>query len=346
MEEKEIKQMIDDAFGQVEDVVKTAMDEALAAKAEQEEVSDEQPETEPVEDEQPADEETEDDEESQQDDIQESVKRLDCRFMLRDKLDEAKLDTAHRDLVNGLFTGKVFKETELVKAIKSAKEAQANSDTTGRVTEASGQRGRVEGGLSPEEKAEIEFMRLVMGTSTFKALEHNEEDFVKDRIKEGRAYKSWVNAGKPNSGNYRRVGDLVYDLYGFDPLLDNRALEASTTTTLSTIVKNTVNIWTAADYSLQHRWYENVVTVEEVETIDTSTLARLYGTAELSVVNEGAAYTELGLEDEEETATFVKRGNYIGITLEKGVLEQIGFSMLLWALSLELCTNAYIQGYE
>jgi hypothetical protein len=60
-----------------------------------------------------------------------------------------------------------------------------------------------------------------------------------------------------------------------------------------------------------------------VDTIDDATLARVYGVDSLPVVPEGAAYTELALEDEEETATFVKKGGYIGVTLETIMRDKI-----------------------
>ncbi len=42
----------------------------------------------------------------------------------------------------------------------------------------------------------------------------------------------------------------------------------------------------------------------------------LGGVGELPTVAEGAAYTEMTWDDQTETATFVKKGGYLGITLE------------------------------
>jgi hypothetical protein len=42
----------------------------------------------------------------------------------------------------------------------------------------------------------------------------------------------------------------------------------------------------------------------------------LGGVGELPTVAEGAAYTEMSWDDQTETATFVKKGGYLGITLE------------------------------
>ena len=40
------------------------------------------------------------------------------------------------------------------------------------------------------------------------------------------------------------------------------------------------------------------------------------GIGNLPTVSEGAAYTELTVDDEKETAAFAKKGGYVGITLE------------------------------
>jgi len=85
---------------------------------------------------------------------------------------------------------------------------------------------------------------------------------------------------------------------------------------MTSIVKNALNVMLANDYAQRHRWWEPIVRTEEVDTIDQATLVRTYGLNTLDVVNEGQAYTELTWADEEETAAFVKKGNYAGVTLE------------------------------
>lgn len=328
MDPKELEQAVDDLLAQkLGTVVQAAVADALAASAQQEtevQAEDAEPvaeETQP--DNEPDEEDTEAEEGLKVEDIQEDVRKLEGRLLLRDKLEEAKLDGPYREAVSEIFEGQLYDEKQLDEVIKKMKKAQADKDPSGRVSENGTQRGTVEVGLSGAEKAEIEIMRLVMGGPKFQELEHNTEDFVKDRIKEGRTYKSWINAGKPNTGNYNRLSTIVRDLYGFDPTMDNRALETSTTTTLSTIVKNTVNIWVAADYSLQDRWYEQLVNTEEVETIDDATLARTYGIPELPVVNEGGTYLSLGMDDEEETASYVKRGGFEGVTMETIMRDKV-----------------------
>lgn len=250
--------------------------------------------------------------------MQERMRKLECKLLLRSKLDEAKLSEPMRRMLEGLFDGKVFEEAELNGAIKRAKEAQAAHDPSGRVAGAGGQRLSV--GLNERDVAEIEFMRLLMGNTAFRGLESVEEGFVQERVTE--SYKAWIKAGRPMYRT-RRLSEWVYQLLDGDPFVDQRASEAVTTSGMSSIVKNAMNVLLANDYAKRHRWWEPLVTTEEVDTIDQATLVRVYGLNTLSVVSEGGPYTELGWVDEEETAAFVKKGNYVGVTLETLLSDKV-----------------------
>lgn len=243
-------------------------------------------------------------------------------LMVERMLDKSKLPEKFADGVRSQFKDSIASKSEVEAAINHWREAYASLDPTGRVKAGAAD---VSVGLMDDERFELEFQRLMMGNTAFKNLEKNTDEGVGERIKEAKAYKSWVNAGKPELPHYRSIGNLLYDYFGGDPLLNTRAMEAATTSSLSTVVKNTVNIMAANAYSMRERWFEPIVSVEEVDTIDQATLARVYGVNTLSVVSEGAAYTELVLADEEETASFVKKGNFIGITLETLMRDKINY---------------------
>jgi hypothetical protein len=238
------------------------------------------------------------------------------------KLDKAKLPEAFEAAVRAQFAGRVAEAEEIDKAIALQRGAYASLDPSGRVK--AGGISDIRPGIDQDEKFELEFMRRIMGNTAFDALHDNQNSAVKERLTENRAYQSWLKQGKPVLPSYNRLSSLLWEYFGGDPTLDNRAMEAVTTSTLATVVKNTVNIMTAANYSKRELWFEPIVRVEEVDTIDDATLARTYGVSSLSTVNEGAAYTELAMQDEEETASFVKRGNYIGVTLELLMRDKIG----------------------
>ena len=244
-------------------------------------------------------------------------------LMIERKLERAKLPEKFEDAIRSQFDNRIVESEIVDKAITQLKAAQASLDTSGRVKV--GGAHEITVGLVEQDRLELEFARLLMGNTDFRKLEHAEDETVQDRIADSTAYQSWIKAGKPDLPQYPRISSLLYDYFGGDPLLSGRALEAATTSTLTTAVKNTVNIMTANAYSQRERWFEPLVRIEEVDTIDDSTLARVYGVNALSVVEEGAAYTELAIADDEETAAFVKRGNYIGITLEVLMRDKINF---------------------
>jgi hypothetical protein len=240
----------------------------------------------------------------------EEFQALECKIMLRDKLTEAKLTEAGQKIVKQAFDGRIFEAKELDAMIKTVKEADVRTDPTGRVIESGNQRGVVTVGQDENDKATLAFMRILMGNTDFRALEHNQDMAVLDRIPE--AYNVWKNGDK-RLDRTPRLSEWLYNLIGGDPLTDERASEAVTTSSMSSIVKN----------AKREQWWEPIVRTEEVDTIDQATLVRLHGLNTLSVVNEGAAYTELDWADEEETPTFVKRGNYVGVTIEAMLRDKV-----------------------
>jgi hypothetical protein len=242
-------------------------------------------------------------------------------LMIERKLEAAKLPEKFEDMIRSQFKDRIVEADTVDAAIKLAKVTEASYDPSGKV-KAGGQH-EITVGLIDEERLELELSRLVMGTEAFRELENHKDVTVKERVLENKAYQSWLHAGKPDLPHYPRMSSLLYDFFGGDPVLSGRALEAATTSTLSTAVKNTVNIMAANAYSKRELWWEPIVTTHEVDTIDDSTLARVYGASALSTVPEGAAYTELQMADEEETASFVKRGNFIGVTLETLMRDKI-----------------------
>lgn len=245
-------------------------------------------------------------------DVAYRVDLMESEKVLAKRLTESRLPKTLQNLLRQQYGSRVFEERELMRSIKETKKAFASFDPTGQVSGLGG--GRISLGMSPKDIQEIEFMRLVAGSNDFRRLESNEAHFVQERLTET-AFGEWVKAGRPYYGT-RRISEWVYEILGGNPLIDQRASEAITTSGMSSIVKNALNVLLAASYSKRTRWWEPIVRQEEVDTIDDATLVRTYGMDNLDVVNEGGPYTELDWEDEEETAAFVKRGNYAGITIE------------------------------
>jgi hypothetical protein len=173
------------------------------------------------------------------------------------------------------------------------------------------------------------FGKIVTAAKDAKGKADDEMDpYAPQRFSE--AIGRYIEADMPAFPRPVRLSEWFRDLMGgLDAAIDGqlrnqRLLEAAvTTSSVSSIVKNAVNLMLAADYSVRERWWEPIVTQEDVDTLDDSTLIRLYGMGGLNVMAEGDTYQELSWADDEETAAFVKRGGYIGVTLETFLRDKI-----------------------
>lgn len=261
--------------------------------------------------------------------LEEKMQVMEGQMLLASRLNESQLSVAGKGIISHAFTQpsrRIFTESELDKFIEKVKESEIETDPTGRVTENGSTRETVVTGTSGLERATIDFMRIALGHTGFRDLEHNDNEVVNLRLPE--AFNTWKNGkDKDQLGRTPRLSEWVYNCVGGNPFISSevqpRSKEAITTSNMTSIVKNTVNLMIANDYSVRNRWWEPIVKTEEVDNIDTATLVRLHGLSNLSVVNEGAPYTELGWADQEETAVFKKRGNFVGVTLEAMLNDKV-----------------------
>ncbi len=124
--------------------------------------------------------------------------------------------------------------------------------------------------------------------------------------------------------NMRSFGDLYVALTGdvhFRGVFDgDRVLFGSATTaTLPNLAVDAMNRVVVEQFQalVHYRWYERIVAVTPNDgRLHDMKWITLGGAGNLPSVGEGAAYTELSLGDVKETAPFVKRGGYVGITRE------------------------------
>lgn len=90
-----------------------------------------------------------------------------------------------------------------------------------------------------------------------------------------------------------------------------------TTTTMTSIVKNALNKALLAAFEMRPFWWKSIVWEEDFATLNDVTWITAGGLGDLPTVTEGAAYSELSSPtDIEETSSFIKKGGYVGITLE------------------------------
>ena len=89
-----------------------------------------------------------------------------------------------------------------------------------------------------------------------------------------------------------------------------------TSSTMSNITANVLNKVVVNRFMEYPQWWAPIVTIEDFSSLQQTRWITLGGVGELPTVAEGAAYTEMTWDDSYETADFVKKGGYLGITLE------------------------------
>jgi len=67
---------------------------------------------------------------------------------------------------------------------------------------------------------------------------------------------------------------------------------------------------------LYPKWWGPAVTIQQFNTLHDAKWILMGGVGELPTVAEGSVYTEMTLDDQQESDAFVKKGGYLGITLE------------------------------
>ncbi len=130
--------------------------------------------------------------------------------------------------------------------------------------------------------------------------------------------------GRPTRGGVRPLSGLreFYHLLSGDLEMTGRFHEDRVylanvnSTTMANIVANVLNKVVVNEFQQYPRWWEPVVRRESFATLQTVKWTTLGGVGELPAVAEGAAYTELDWTDAAQTASWQKRGGYLGLTLE------------------------------
>jgi hypothetical protein len=90
----------------------------------------------------------------------------------------------------------------------------------------------------------------------------------------------------------------------------------ATTTTMSHIVANVLNKVLVNSFEMRPQWWKPIATEMDFPTMQDPKWITIGGFPDLDTVAEGGSYTEKSWADMNETASFVKKGNYLGITLE------------------------------
>lgn len=98
---------------------------------------------------------------------------------------------------------------------------------------------------------------------------------------------------------------------------EREALANANATTLANMVTNAMNKVIVHLYNRLdvYRWFEQIVTVQPTDgSLHDMAWIQFGGIGDLPVVADGAAYTELSVDDSKESDAFIKYGGYVGIT--------------------------------
>ena len=90
----------------------------------------------------------------------------------------------------------------------------------------------------------------------------------------------------------------------------------ATSTTLNELVKNALNKYLQQYFMDAYLWWEEIAHIVDFGTLQSPTWITMGGFGDLPTVAEGGTYAELTIADTAETSSWLKKGGYIGITLE------------------------------
>jgi len=231
--------------------------------------------------------------------LAEDLRAETCSALLAAKLAASNLPGPFREAIRDRFQGRTYAAAELDAEIERTRALDARLQEARTIQHL----GAIRGMTTPTDRLQLAFQRL-MGVP------------LPDE-----------HADIPRLSGFRELylmatGD--YDFRGvFNP--ERVALANLTTSSLSSIVKNVLNKALLQAYELRPQWWSGVVWEEDFSTMNQVTWITTGGFADLPTVSEGAAYTELAnLTDIEETSSFLKKGAYVGITLEMIDRDDVG----------------------
>ena len=98
----------------------------------------------------------------------------------------------------------------------------------------------------------------------------------------------------------------------------------ATTTTMAHVVANVLNKVLVNSFEMRPQWWKPIATEMDFPTMQDPKWITIGGFPDLDTVAEGGSYTEKAWADMNETASFVKKGNYLGITLEMIDRDDVG----------------------
>jgi hypothetical protein len=217
-----------------------------------------------------------------------------CGYLLESALSSSKLPAPSQAIVRKQFAGKVFETTELQTAIDEARNLVSEL-TAGLVVQGP---GRLHAMFDSNDKLQAAMDDLLGAPRDPKS-----KDLQIHRPTGIRELYLML------------TGD--YDLHG--GYYPDRA-QFATTADFTGLVKNALNKIIVNQWAELGRagydWWTKIATVEHFDNLNSITGVLVGTVGSLPTVAEGGEYTELAVGDSPETASFVKYGGYIPLSLE------------------------------
>ncbi len=98
----------------------------------------------------------------------------------------------------------------------------------------------------------------------------------------------------------------------------------ATTDTMASVVANVLNKVMLQAFEARPQWWAPIVHEEDFTNLNDTKWLTIAGFDDLDTVAEGDPYTEVTWEDYAETWPFIKKGNYLGLTLEMIDRDDVG----------------------
>ncbi len=217
-----------------------------------------------------------------------------CGYLLTSALASSKLPDVVQTRLRRQFNGTVFEAATLQAAIEEAR-AEVSALTSAQSITGP---GRINGVFNSADQVQAAFDDL-MGAER----EPGSETLRVPRLSGIREAYIMMTGDREFHGGYHPS-----------------QAQLATTTDFSGLVKNALNKIVVQNWDAMGKagydWWKQITVVQHFESLQdiTGTLVGTVGS--LPTVSEGAEYTEIAVGDNPETASFVKRGGYIPLTLE------------------------------
>jgi hypothetical protein len=217
-----------------------------------------------------------------------------CAYLLESGLSASRLPKPIQDRIRTQFDGKVFDAAELQTAIEDSRQMLSELSASQVVSGP----GRITGMFDEKDKLQA----------------------AVDDLFEAPREEKLQGLSVPKLSGVRELYLMLtgdHDLHGgFHP----DRVHLATTADFTGLVKNALNKLVTNQWNMLGRagydWWKQISVQEHFSSLQDITGTLIGTVGDLPVVAEGAEYTELKVGDSPETASFVKYGGYIPLTLE------------------------------